>query len=125
LVIVVNADDTIEVTHETLIQTWDTLRGWIDANRQELRRHRRLTESAKEWEENKKDASILYRGGRFEDVKDLQASPEIALNKNELAFLEASVRERKREEEEKQRQLRQGQRLLVRAAVLFAVIYCC
>jgi hypothetical protein len=104
--VVVNADDTVEVTHEALIQTWDTLRGWIDRNRQLMRLHRRLTESANEWKENIEDASILYRGGRLEDVKDLQTSPGIALNKIELAFLEASVSERKREEEEKQRQLR-------------------
>jgi hypothetical protein len=53
--IVVNNDDTIEVTHEALIHTWDTLRGWIDANRDQLRRHRRLSESAKEWEESEKN----------------------------------------------------------------------
>jgi hypothetical protein len=128
--VVVNGDDTIEVTHETLIQTWDTLHGWIDANRQQLRRHRRLTESANEWEENKEDPSILYRGVRLDDVKDLQASPEITLNKRELAFLEASVAERKRQEEEKQRkedekqrQLQERHQFLVGAAVLFAVLF--
>ena len=128
--VVVNADDTIEVTHETLIQTWDTLRGWIDTNRQQLRRHRRLTESANEWEENKEDPSVLYRGVRLDDVKDLQASPEITLNKKELAFLEASVAERKRQEEEKQRkedekqrQLQERHQFLVGAAVLFAVLF--
>ena len=98
--VVVNEDNLIEVTHETLIQTWDTLHGWIDANRQKLRRHRRLTDSANEWEENKKDPSVLYRGVRLDDVKDLQASPEITLNKKELAFLEASIAERKRQGDE-------------------------
>ncbi len=116
--IVVNNDDTIEVTHEALIHTWDTLRGWIDANREQLRRHRRLSESAKEWEESGKNRAYLYRGGRLERVEQWTNSPVVPLNAAELAFLEASIAERR----EMQRQQQQRQRLLVVAVLVFALL---
>ena len=50
--LVVTADDAtgepaVEVTHEALIRAWPELRGWIDADREALRLHRRLTDAAR------------------------------------------------------------------------------
>ena len=113
--IVVNHDGTVEVTHEALIHTWDTLRSWIDANREQLRLHRRLTDSAKEWDDDGRDASYLYRGGRLEDVEEWPNSASVALNATELAFLAASIAERRRERGERelqqQRELEAAQKL--------------
>ena len=55
--IVVNEDNTVEVTHEALIHSWGTLREWIDSKREQLRVFRRLTDSAKEWEEAGRETS--------------------------------------------------------------------
>ena len=104
--IVVNDDETVEVTHEALIHTWDTLRSWVDANRENLRLHRRLTDSAKEWDANERDASYLYRGGRLEDVEEWPNSSGVSLNAAELAFVAASIAERHRERKEQELQQR-------------------
>jgi energy-coupling factor transporter ATP-binding protein EcfA2 len=104
--IVVNHDGSVEVTHEALIHTWDTLRDWIDADREQLRLHRRLTDSAREWDDDGRDASYLYRGGRLEDVEEWPTSACVSLNATELAFVTASIAERQREWGERELQQR-------------------
>ena len=37
------------MAHEALIREWPTLRGWLEDNRESLRFHRHLTETAQEW----------------------------------------------------------------------------
>ena len=44
--IVTNDDGTVEVTHEALIQRWDTLKGWLAENRDDKRLHDRLRDAA-------------------------------------------------------------------------------
>jgi hypothetical protein len=44
--IAVNDDNTVEVAHEALIHSWDTFRGWIEENREQLRLRRSLTEAS-------------------------------------------------------------------------------
>jgi conflict system STAND superfamily ATPase len=89
------------VTHEALIHSWGTLREWIDSKREQLRVFRRLTDSAKEWEEAGREASYLYRGGRLEDVEKWPVSPGISLKSRELAFVQASLAQRQREDEQR------------------------
>jgi len=107
--IVINDDNTVEVTHEALIHSWETLREWIDSKREQLRVLRRLTDSAKEWEEAGRETSYLYRGGRLEDVEKWPISSEVSLNRRELLFVEASLAERHREGE--QRRIQQQREL--------------
>ena len=40
----------LEVSHEALIRSWPRLRRWLDENRAGLRLHRRITETAEEWD---------------------------------------------------------------------------
>ena len=58
-------EGSVDVAHEALIQGWPELRQWIDADRAGLRTQRRLTEAAREWESNGRDASFLYGGARL------------------------------------------------------------
>lgn len=51
---------TVEIAHEALIQQWDDLRNWLEADREALRtHHRRLTEAAQEWERQGRDESYV------------------------------------------------------------------
>ena len=43
------SEDTAEVAHEALIREWPTLRAWLDEDRDGLRLHQHLAESAQEW----------------------------------------------------------------------------
>ncbi len=56
--------NTAEVAHEALIREWPTLRGWLEDNRESLRFHRHLTETAREWSASDRGQDLLYRGAR-------------------------------------------------------------
>ena len=99
-------DVLIEVSHEALIQDWSKLREWIDADREAVRLEHRLSEAAKEWDRNGRDAAFLYRGARLaqaEEWRETHGGEAVAL---ELEFLDASVALRDSEQREKQRQQR-------------------
>ncbi|GAA2468273.1 WD40 repeat domain-containing protein [Streptomyces macrosporus] len=92
------ADGTVDLAHEALIDAWPRLRGWIDAERDRLRLHRRLTEAARGWEDLGRDPGALYRGSRL--VMAGEAFPEPDRHRDltpvEQEFLAASVRQRRR-----------------------------
>lgn len=68
--LVTTEEDSAEVAHEALIREWGTLRKWLDEDRDSLRLHRHLTESAMEWKWKRKEASELYRGARLKQLQD-------------------------------------------------------
>ncbi len=65
--------DQVEVAHEALIREWPTLRRWLEADREALLTHRRLTEEAEEWAELDRDAGALYRGLRLGQAEEWAA----------------------------------------------------
>ena len=83
-------EDTAEVAHEALIREWPTLREWLNQDRAGLQLHRRLTESAHEWELLERDAGALYRGANLAQVREWSVLHPNALNAGEKTFLEAS-----------------------------------
>jgi transcriptional regulator with XRE-family HTH domain len=55
-------EHTVTVAHEALIRHWPRLRNWLEAGRQDLVVHRRLTAATAEWARLQRDDSALYRG---------------------------------------------------------------
>ncbi|MGD2178019.1 MAG: WD40 repeat domain-containing protein, partial [Anaerolineae bacterium] len=103
--LITTAEDTVEVAHEALIREWPTLRRWLDEDREGLRIHRHLTESAQEWDRLGRDSGELYRGARLAAADEwAEAHPE-ALNPLEREFLTASreLAERRQREREQRR----------------------
>jgi WD40 repeat protein/serine/threonine protein kinase/DNA-binding XRE family transcriptional regulator len=105
---------TVEVAHEALIRTWGRLREWLDTSRETLRVQRRLAATAADWIAAGRDASFLATGARLVQFEGLGYS-NLALNVEELAYLDASIaaREVQRTQEEgvRQRELAQAQAL--------------
>lgn len=64
-------DGAVELAHEALIDGWQRLRSWIDEDRERLRRHRRPTQAAQEWEKLGKDPGALYRGERLATAEEI------------------------------------------------------
>ncbi|NUM47832.1 MAG: SUMF1/EgtB/PvdO family nonheme iron enzyme [Anaerolineales bacterium] len=89
--------DTAEVTHEALIREWPALREWLDENREGLRLHRHLTETAKEWHELGQDQGELYRGLRLSQALEWVENDKPILNEFEQEFLAISQAEAERE----------------------------
>ncbi len=82
---------TIEIAHEALIREWGKLRGWLDADREELRLYRRLSMAASEWIKNERDSSFLASGSRLVQFEPLAVSSSLKLTDYESTFLWASV----------------------------------
>ena len=108
---------TVEVAHEALIREWPALRNWLDEDRESLRLHRHLTDSALAWEEMNRDPGELYRGARLAQALEWAGMVENAamLNEGERAFLKASraLEEQKQaqREERRQRELEAAQKI--------------
>ena len=95
--LVITDKEAVEVAHEALIREWPTLQTWLDEDRQGLKIHRRLTETAVEWERKGREPSLLYQGLRLDEAAEwLQTSPSPALNTTEETFLQWSLQKRKR-----------------------------
>jgi WD40 repeat protein len=89
-------EDSVEITHETLLTAWPRLRGWLTEDRAGLRIHRDLTDAARDWRHENRDPSRLFRGARLAVAADWAARYGPDLNADERAFLAASQHERKR-----------------------------
>jgi WD40 repeat protein/DNA-binding SARP family transcriptional activator/energy-coupling factor transporter ATP-binding protein EcfA2 len=104
--LVTTTEATAEVAHEALIREWNRLHEWLTENREGLRLHRHITESAQEWEKQERDQESLYRGTRLAQALEWADSHSKDLNSLEREFLETSkaLTEREFTEREAQRQ---------------------
>src|SRR6266545_562701 len=111
-------EDSAEVAHEALIREWQRLHEWLTNDRDGLRLHRHLTDSAHEWETRAQDASELYRGARLAQAQEWAEANEGRLNESERVFLAASVEQEHHDtlerEVQRQRELEAAQKLAAR-----------
>ena len=96
--------DEAEVADEALIREWPALQEWLAQDREGLRVHRRLTEAAREWEQNGRDDGYLYRGSQLAQAEEWAEQHSGDPNQWERAFLDASLALRSREAEEREAQ---------------------
>ncbi|MFF3376432.1 helix-turn-helix domain-containing protein [Streptomyces sp. NPDC002680] len=116
-------DDTVDLAHEALITAWPRLNGWIESDRELLRRHRLLTEAATAWEQLDRDAGVLYRGARLTVATEAftpVAEPD-PLTPLERAFLTASLDARRHEQRQATRTSRRLRGLTTALTVLVAL----
>jgi WD40 repeat protein/DNA-binding SARP family transcriptional activator len=109
------SEDTAEVAHEALIREWPALRQWLSEDRDGLRLHRHLTDSAEAWVELERDPGELYRGARLAQGLEWAENHPDELNTLEREYLQASQAQAERDAEERevqrQRELQAAQRL--------------
>jgi WD40 repeat protein len=116
-------EDTVDLAHEALITGWPRLRAWVDADREQLRAHRRLTEAAAAWEALDRDPGALYRGTRLAAAEEGFADPgrRRELNTAEAEFLTASLDARVRERRAAARTTRRLRALVAALTALLLV----
>jgi WD40 repeat protein/DNA-binding SARP family transcriptional activator len=98
--------ENAEVAHEALIREWPTLRQWLSEDRDALRLHRHITESAQVWERLGRDPGELYRGARLAQALEWAQDHAQELNTLERDYLQISQKLAEAEiaEREQQRQ---------------------
>jgi basic membrane lipoprotein Med (substrate-binding protein (PBP1-ABC) superfamily)/DNA-binding SARP family transcriptional activator len=94
------AAPTVEVAHEALLREWGRLRDWIEAARQDLRRHRALVGAMAEWTDSGCDEGYLLTGARLAEYERWAATTPLALTSDEQAFLVAAIEHRAEEQQE-------------------------
>ncbi len=114
-------DGAVEVAHEAVLREWPRLQTWLseDAQGRELREH--LTESARRWEEQSRDAADLYRGARLSATRDWAATHLRELNALEREFLAESTAESDHELTRQRRTNRRLKGLLAGVGVLLVL----
>lgn len=88
--LVLLAEDTVEITHEALINAWPRLQTWLVNDREGQRVHRQLTEATATWNDHDHDPGTLLRGVRLAVMKEWARSHQGASHA-EQALLDASV----------------------------------
>jgi formylglycine-generating enzyme required for sulfatase activity len=89
--------EMVSIAHETLIREWGTLRGWVDARRQDIRLERDLQQSAETWRNQGRDPDQLWRGGRLEQAISWTERQEGAVRPEIGEFIRVSRNRRQRE----------------------------
>jgi WD40 repeat protein len=101
-------EPTIEVAHEALIREWKRLKAWLNESRDDLRLQQMLINSMSEWRAAKRDDSYLLRGVRLAQFEEWRRTSDLALSQDEREFLDASIKEHRRQEAaERERQARE------------------
>jgi WD40 repeat protein len=121
--LIVKTDKDVEVSHEALIRHWSRLTEWLNEDRDNLRLREGVSESAREWENSKRDESLLnHRGGRLEFALAMSKLPRYQLNPMEQAYLNSCMALRKKEQRERERRLRWTATASIAAAIIFLVL---
>jgi WD40 repeat protein len=109
------SEETVEVSHEALIQNWDRLKAWINEDREFLLWRARLRGLLAEWQHSHEDESILLRGPLLAEAERWLQDRGDQLSSEERDYIGYGSllreREQQAEQERRERELRQAQAL--------------
>jgi WD40 repeat protein len=94
------------VVHEALIREWETLREWINANRQFRVWQERLKVALREWKNSNHDSGALLRGVPLTVAEDWLHKRSDEMTQEERDFIQASTQQRDREKQQRDRSRR-------------------
>jgi len=79
----------VEIIHESLIESWPTLRRWLDEDADDAAFLAQLATSAKQWEAKQRAPGLLWRGEAMEEARRWYTQRPRELAAREQAFLDA------------------------------------
>ena len=83
-------EETVEVTHESLIRHWPRLRAWLKEDRGLLELRQTVQRAAVEWLANsRKESYLVHLEERLKQVVVLLTHPRVTLDEDEQDYLEA------------------------------------
>ncbi|MEO0924242.1 MAG: caspase family protein [Cyanobacteria bacterium J06643_13] len=102
-------ETTVEIAHEILIRNWDTLRWWLDTNRNQIRLNRELEQKAEEWVNTPKDKKddFLLSDAELAKYQELYLKYADELSASSNQFVDISIQTRDRDKKLAKRRKRQ------------------
>uniref|UniRef100_UPI0019641A23 nSTAND1 domain-containing NTPase n=1 Tax=Nonomuraea lactucae TaxID=2249762 RepID=UPI0019641A23 len=90
--LVLHEGDGLTLRSAALVRAWGRMRAWMDAERERLRLHGRLSQAAALWRANGHDAADLYRGAALRTALEWagRGDGHLTVNRLERSFLDAS-----------------------------------
>jgi WD40 repeat protein len=98
---------TVEVAHEILLRDWETLKWWLDENREKYRLIRDINQDADKWKQNGKQDGFLLSKGALAKYEDFYVNYADDLSENSNDFIDASIQARDKAEKLAKRRQRQ------------------
>ena len=116
---------TVEIAHEALLTSWETLNTWIKENRQAIGLRNRLNDDVARWQA-KKAEDELWTGSKLEQVLELKKNPTFkqvmgGFSSTANQFIDASLGLRDRVRKRQIRQARTIAAVSISAAALVSV----
>ena len=87
-----------EVSHEALIRHWGRLQSWIEEDRDSLNTQIQISEDAKDWEDDNRDATWLLTGSRLVVAKEWLKAVGTDASELQATFIKASFSEQERQQ---------------------------
>jgi hypothetical protein len=87
---------TVTISHEKLIEAWPWLKRLVDENRDVIALQNEIAQDAKEWDENKRDASYLYTGARLASAKEQLEAKKLVLGALGQEYVKTGISRQKR-----------------------------
>jgi len=88
---------TAELSHEALLEHWDTLRNWIAESREDLRFQRRLSEAAEEWDKGGRLRGLLWRSPALDLLRAFHQRGAADMTPVQIEFFEHSAQQQRSE----------------------------
>jgi serine/threonine protein kinase len=82
---------TVEIVHESLIQSWPSLRRWLDENQDDAALVDQLRIAARQWHTKGRDDGLLWRGETADEAKKFKKRYKGPLSDVERSFLEEVI----------------------------------
>ncbi len=82
---------TVEIVHESLINTWPTLKRWLEESGEDAAFLEQLRTAAKQWHQKGEAKDLLWRGELADEAARFQRRYRGALTETQGRFLEAVV----------------------------------
>ncbi|MFI6706150.1 NACHT and WD repeat domain-containing protein [Nonomuraea sp. NPDC050478] len=96
--LIIQTQDTVEITHEALLSAWPRLRGWVENDREILHARQALADAARRWHQHGRKRGDLLQGTALDTTVTyaLAGHEHLTLNLVERAFLDHSIRAARR-----------------------------
>jgi WD40 repeat protein/DNA-binding SARP family transcriptional activator len=96
--------ETVEIVHEALIQRWERLKAWMDADRAFRTWQEILRAGIHQWQTANRDEGGLLRGIPLDQAESWLAERSLELSELEKNFIQTSVVQREQRQRERHRQ---------------------